>query len=206
LNLFADDDEEAALPDGSRSERTATLRARTHALTGRPCTVCGAGLCGHEALLTILLGARHAPRCANCAASELGETRAELCERSRQWILRRECFLEVWLEASAEEGLGAMDRPTCLFAATPDRIAATPIAPGPVAPTADALHDAGDLGCGDLVLDLKFKLADMAAGTVLEVRATDPAAPIDLPAWCGLVGHTLLHASPPRYWIRRKNR
>ena len=204
LHPFPDDDD---LPAGTLAERTATLRASVDAVAERPCAACGARLCGHEAVFAVLLGARHAPRCAACAARELDEDRAALCERARQWILRRDCFLAVFRAAGEREGFGTTDRPSCLFAATPtDVAAAAPSTAGAVPPVADAVHDAGDLGCGDLVIDLKFRLADLPPGTVLEVRATDPAAPIDLPAWCGLVGHTLLQASPPRYWIRRKPR
>ncbi|MCB9882780.1 MAG: sulfurtransferase TusA family protein [Planctomycetes bacterium] len=72
------------------------------------------------------------------------------------------------------------------------------------APAHDASIDAGDLGCGDLVLRLRNELKTLAPGAVVHVRATDPAAPIDLPAWCGLVGHTLIHTKPPHYWIQKK--
>ncbi|MCA8977725.1 MAG: sulfurtransferase TusA family protein [Planctomycetes bacterium] len=73
-------------------------------------------------------------------------------------------------------------------------------------PAADADFDAGDLGCGDLVLELKFRLADLPPAAVLQLTARDPAAPVDLPAWCGLTGHTLLHASPPIFWIQRRSK
>ncbi len=206
MHDLPDDDDEALLA-GSTTERTAELKASVRAVAQRPCQLCGRQLCGHAALLSILLGSRHAPRCSACAAVELGEPEPDLCERSLQWIRRRECFLAAWHAASAAEGFGAADRPSCLFAADAAAGAGArdPIpAASTTVPIADAVHDAGDLGCGDLVLELKFTLAGMAPGSVLEVRATDTAAPIDLPAWCGLVGHTLLHTSPPRYWIRRK--
>jgi len=205
LHDLPDDDD--ALLASSTAERTAELRASVRAVAERPCQLCRRRLCGHDALLAILLGSRHAPRCSTCSATELGEPRQDLRERSLQWIRRRECFLDVWRAASDTEGFGAVDRPSCMFPADSDaRVGSRdPIpAASTTAPVADAVHDAGDLGCGDLVLELKFTLADMPPGSVLEVRATDPAAPIDLPAWCGLVGHTLLHTSPPRYWIRRK--
>lgn len=203
LHQFPDDDD---LPDGNTVERAAALMATARTVARQGCHLCGAHICGHDALLAILLGSRHAPRCSRCAAGELREPVAELRERALQWIRRRECFLAVWRAAGEAEGFGAADRPQCLFAgnrsgsAAPAAATATATAP----PAADRVHDAGDLGCGDLVLELKFTLASMPPGSVLEVRATDPAAPIDLPAWCGLVGHRLLHSSPPRYWIERK--
>jgi tRNA 2-thiouridine synthesizing protein A len=60
------------------------------------------------------------------------------------------------------------------------------------------------MGCGDLVLELRRRVRALAAGEVLEVRALDPGAPEDLPAWCGLTGNRLVRAEPPRYWIERK--
>ncbi|MBL9079189.1 MAG: sulfurtransferase TusA family protein [Planctomycetes bacterium] len=201
-------DEDELLPNGDPSARTAALRAAVQALTGDACRVCGHRLCGHEAVLAVLLGSRGAPRCAACAAREHAEPAPALCARSLQWIRRRECFHDAWRAASAAEGFGASDEPDCLFAGTRAALpsAAAAAATATSAPPADDRHDAGDLGCGDLVLELKFRLGAMAPGAVLEVRATDPAAPIDLPAWCGLVGHTLLHACHPHYWIRRRER
>jgi tRNA 2-thiouridine synthesizing protein A len=67
-----------------------------------------------------------------------------------------------------------------------------------------AVWDAGDMGCGDLVLALRGRLAALRPGEVLRVVARDPAAPEDLPAWCRLTGHTLARADHPTYDIRRK--
>ncbi len=72
------------------------------------------------------------------------------------------------------------------------------------APAHDAEWDAGDMGCGDLVLALRLRLQDLASGRVIKVVARDPGAPADMPAWCGLTGHTLLKTDHPLYWIRRK--
>ncbi len=67
------------------------------------------------------------------------------------------------------------------------------------------MWDAGEMGCGDLVLELRTRLSALPPGTVLEVIARDPGAPEDLPAWCRLTGHRLLRAKPPRYLIRRRD-
>ncbi len=64
--------------------------------------------------------------------------------------------------------------------------------------------DAGDLGCGDLVLELRLRVAELASGEVLQLSARDLGAPEDLPAWCRMTGHTLARAEPPMYWIRKK--
>jgi tRNA 2-thiouridine synthesizing protein A len=51
------------------------------------------------------------------------------------------------------------------------------------------LIDGGDLGCGELLLVIHRQVRDLADGTVVGIATTDPAAPIDLPAWCHLTGH-----------------
>jgi tRNA 2-thiouridine synthesizing protein A len=66
--------------------------------------------------------------------------------------------------------------------------------------------DAGDLACGDLVLQLRFRMERLSPGAVLRLIALDPGAPADLPAWCRLTGHDLLAAHHPVYLIRRKER
>jgi tRNA 2-thiouridine synthesizing protein A len=71
--------------------------------------------------------------------------------------------------------------------------------------TADVEWHAGDLGCGDLVLQLMVRMNAMGAGEVLRLVALDPGAPADIPAWCRMTGHTLIEAEPPTYLIRRSN-
>jgi len=70
-------------------------------------------------------------------------------------------------------------------------------------PVADEWN-AGDMGCGELVMALRVRMGNLRAGDVIRVTATDPAAPEDLPAWCRLCGHTLAATKHPVYWIRRK--
>lgn len=64
--------------------------------------------------------------------------------------------------------------------------------------------NAGELGCGELVLELRRRLEAMAPGQVLKLTALDPGAPADLPAWCRMTGHTLVNRQHPVYLIRRK--
>jgi tRNA 2-thiouridine synthesizing protein A len=71
-------------------------------------------------------------------------------------------------------------------------------------PAADAEWNAGDLGCGDLVLELRTRMGDLSSGQVLRLVALDPGAPADIPAWCRMTGHTLLLSQQPVYFIRRK--
>lgn len=184
--------------------RTLRLMADVRAFAGSPCRACGRTLCGHHSVLSSLLGYRAAPRCAGCLAAEGGESVAQLGARILAWLRARDCYRTAWEYAGAREGSLDPLRPACLFAAG-EVISA---APAPVrsdarAP-ADESYDAGDLGCGELVLELRARLAGLAPREVLLVTARDPAAPVDLPAWCGLTGHTLVAARPPEYWIRKK--
>jgi tRNA 2-thiouridine synthesizing protein A len=49
--------------------------------------------------------------------------------------------------------------------------------------------DGGDRRCVLLLIELRKLIATQAPGTVIHLIATDPAAPLDLPAWCHLTGH-----------------
>lgn len=69
---------------------------------------------------------------------------------------------------------------------------------------ADETWDAGDLGCGDLLLQLRLRIEGLAPGALLRLVALDPGAREDLPAWCRLTGHILVAAEHPVYLIRRK--
>ncbi|QKG20356.1 sulfurtransferase TusA family protein [Actinomadura verrucosospora] len=65
--------------------------------------------------------------------------------------------------------------------------------------------DGGDRSCVRLLLELRGRLADLEPGTVVHLIASDPAAPIDLPAWCHLTGHAYLGpvaADTPTYALR----
>ena len=68
----------------------------------------------------------------------------------------------------------------------------------------DHLFDAGEMGCGELVMKLKMNFAAMAGGECIKVIALDPGAKEDMPAWCKLTGHTLVWMEHPNYFIRKK--
>ncbi|MDC1143001.1 sulfurtransferase TusA family protein [Planctomycetota bacterium] len=65
--------------------------------------------------------------------------------------------------------------------------------------------DAGEMGCGELVMHLRMKMKEMQAGQVMLLTALDLGAPEDMPAWCRMTGHTLLKFEHPKYWIQRKD-
>ena len=69
----------------------------------------------------------------------------------------------------------------------------------------DSDWDAGDLACGELVLELRLHMRKLNNGQVLRLTALDPGAPADIPAWCRMTRHHLLHADPVAhlYFIQR---
>ena len=60
------------------------------------------------------------------------------------------------------------------------------------------------MGCGELVIELRARLRELAPGALFRLVARDPGAVEDIPAWCGLTGHALVDAAHPVYLIRRK--
>lgn len=77
---------------------------------------------------------------------------------------------------------------------------------GNACPTYDGLWDAGHLGCGELVMDLRILLR-AGPGKILKLVARDPGASADIPAFCRMTGHQLLWERPDlaAYWIRAKD-
>lgn len=69
----------------------------------------------------------------------------------------------------------------------------------------DIAWDAGELGCGDLVLELRQRMRQ-APGKVFRVTALDAGAPADIPAWCRMTNNALLAHDPQSkvFWIRAK--
>lgn len=74
----------------------------------------------------------------------------------------------------------------------------------------DAVIDGGDLDCGSgLLLMIRNAIDPLPAGGLLEVRSRDGSVREDLPAWCRMVGHALLHSQGAtggytHYLVRKK--
>ena len=64
--------------------------------------------------------------------------------------------------------------------------------------------DAGEMGCGEILILLRARMQRLDPGDVLKLTARDPGAPEDLPAWCRLTGRRLLNADHPDYWIEQR--
>jgi tRNA 2-thiouridine synthesizing protein A len=67
--------------------------------------------------------------------------------------------------------------------------------------SAPLLVDALGRRCPLPVIMLAKLAAAQPPGTRIEVLADDPAAAIDIPAWCRLRGHTFIRADGNRYTV-----
>lgn len=178
------------------------------ALEGGRCTECARPLCGHQNLMSLVMGFKNAPRCGTCLAAGLDQPPEELRDRLFDLIHHRDCYRSGWRWANRGERVPASARPPCLWPAagtgTKARKPGAGKAPSSAAAAFDAEWDAGDMGCGDLVLELRLRLGRMKPGEALQLTARDPGAPEDVPAWCRLTGNALVTANHPVYVIRRK--
>ncbi|MFJ4623842.1 sulfurtransferase TusA family protein [Streptomyces sp. NPDC088812] len=68
--------------------------------------------------------------------------------------------------------------------------------PNPEIPVPDITVDGTGLLCVTLLLRLRTEIDGAEPGIVVHVVATDPAAPLDLPAWCHMTGHHYLGLVP----------
>lgn len=74
----------------------------------------------------------------------------------------------------------------------------------------DAMCDGGDLDCGSgLLLIIRDAMKPLPPGGLLEVRSREISVKEDLPAWCRLVGHTLVAVQPgeaayTHYYVRKQ--
>ncbi|MYA19481.1 MAG: sulfurtransferase TusA family protein [Chloroflexi bacterium] len=66
--------------------------------------------------------------------------------------------------------------------------------------------DAGDMGCGEVIILLRMRMRKLSPGEVFKLTASDQGAPTDIPAWCRLTGRSLLRAEHPDYWIEQSQR
>ncbi len=66
--------------------------------------------------------------------------------------------------------------------------------------------DAGEMGCGELLLKLRTKLRAMP-GQVIRLTALDRGATADIPSFCRITGHRLVAADTAAgvYWIQAKD-
>jgi len=68
----------------------------------------------------------------------------------------------------------------------------------------NAVVDGGELGCGELILELRLRFEPLASGSLVLVVARDEGAPIEVPSWCRMAGHRLEQIDHPHYLIRKR--
>lgn len=64
--------------------------------------------------------------------------------------------------------------------------------------------DAGDLGCGELIMELAKKIKVLNSGDLFEVIALDKGRIEDLPSWARMTGNELIKNEPPSYIFKKK--
>ena len=198
--------ERKALSD--EMERTVKLLADLQGLRGRVCKRCESALCHHESLCSISMGFKIAPLCCACLAAELEREPVQMRDELWSFVLHRPCHRAAWAWANRDEGYDPADLPGCLWP-YPHKASERPHEEAEVekktaASCESETWNAGDMACGDLVLELRLRLRKMKAHQILRITATDPGAREDIPAWCRLTGHALLGVEHPQYWIERK--
>ena len=62
----------------------------------------------------------------------------------------------------------------------------------------------GELGCGDLIYELREQFARVPPGAVVRIVSNDPGGPREIPAWCDMTGRRLLAMNPPDYTIEAR--
>ena len=164
--------------------------------TARPCLACKSPLLAEDVLYSNALGLKTSPQCLPCLAKGLKQNQAELKSTLLQHIRRRPCLCKAFELSNG----GLPTELDCDFTAPENQPLSS--TNSPLIP--DLIWDAGDLGCGDLVLLLRGKLRAMLPGKILKVTALDPGAPEDIPAWCKMTGNRLVHQQHPLYFIRNK--
>ena len=185
---------------------------------GSSCSDCGARLCDHGVLCAVALGLKDRPRCLSCAANGLNRDLSTMSQHLGRWLLGKDCYKKAWILADSTRcevpcslvGLFA----GCLEWDSEDSFAndLSDSSPGGMVPkfpvaqddSRPHVYDFGDLGCGDLILELRRILRELGPGVVVRVLATDPGAPQDIPAWVRMTGHTLLGAAHPVYDLRKR--
>jgi tRNA 2-thiouridine synthesizing protein A len=72
----------------------------------------------------------------------------------------------------------------------------------------DLFLDVRGLQCPLPILKTKKSLLDIQSGQILKIIATDKGSLQDMPSFCSLTGHQLLHTNTEEntysFWIRKK--
>jgi len=70
----------------------------------------------------------------------------------------------------------------------------------------DLMLDAGELGCGELIMRMKEVIQPLASGTRVLVVARDYGAAPELGAWCHMTGNRLVRDDREYFLIIRQRK
>lgn len=205
---MADEFERVIDNEEAEERRRVKLLAELEGLGPLHCAGCQRRLCSHAYVICVAAGFKTTPRCVGCLADGYGRPRREFLADALRYIRRHPCYWSGWQWANRHEGQAeGLKRPACI--SDDDQTGATTVTdrhqPAPPAVAkAGTVWDAGDMSCGDLVLELRLRMKKLQAGQLLALTARDPGAPQDIPAWCRLTRHRLVAATHPHYWIERR--
>ena len=199
--------------DHEDQDEVEALLCSLEGIRARRCIGCGRSVCAHESLMSLVMGFKDAPRCLECLADDLNQKKEELRDHLVGLITRRLCYNEGWVWANREEGFAPGTLPGCLWPENDARKRDEP--PAISVSTHDSVEsellsifdvewDAGDMGCGDLVLELRIRMQPLQSGLIMKLRAANSGAEKDIPSWCRMTGNALLFQQHPFYIIKRK--
>ena len=206
-NILIDDDLEQ--DEEAEEQRRVELIGDLERLGQLQCVTCKRSLCSHAYVICVASGFKTTPRCVSCIAKGYGRLPGEFLGDAFQYIRRHPCYWSGWQWANQHEGHEqTLEHPACIWqdgTAPEEAVRAESHQPTAEAvPEPDAVWDAGDMSCGDLVLELRLRMKKLEAGQVMALTACDSGAPQDIPAWCRLTRHALIASAHPHYWIRRR--
>ena len=210
-NMLIDDDLQEAEEDEEAEElRRVELIGDLERLGQLDCVTCKRPLCSHAYVICVASGFKPTPRCTGCVAEGYGRPHDEFLGDAFQYIRRHPCYWSGWQWANQHEGHEqTLEHPACIWqdGRIPEEavIAESHQPVTEAMPEPDAVWDAGDMSCGDLVLELRLRMKKLEAGHVMALTACDSGAPQDIPAWCRLTHHALIASAHPHYWIRRRS-
>lgn len=175
--------------------------AEVERLRKAACRLCGSLLCPHDAVVLVAMGFKNAPTCTPCLAGHLGKETGVFRAHVQAFIRRHDCLMQGWSHATDIE-LPAVACPwKDSKVADPGPVTAATTSGAEV--PCEAQWDAGEMSCGDLVLELRMRLRALGPRGILRLTALDLGAPEDIPAWCNLTGNTLIKKDPPTYLIMK---
>src|SRR5688572_4213197 len=126
-------------------DKTANVLQDVKRLKQQPCRICGTAIAGDEAVMSIVLGYKNAPRCLPCLATEMREEPLPLRARLWQYVQRHDCYLRAWNWACRVQDKGEKEaEQECQVAIAQEMADRQDSEPT----TVDSYWHAGEMSCG----------------------------------------------------------